>query len=87
MADDEPTSAELRLRRRHEAGLRFGCGPGGGEEPAEEEEARRLVEWRRHRLRTWTPAGCGDLRRALEMAASTLLLGFVLLVTPGELCF
>lgn len=51
-------------------------------------EDERLVEWRRHRLRSSpTASGSWHLRRSLEMAARTLLLGVVLLVTPGEFIF
>ena len=44
------------------------------------EEARRLVEWRRrHRLR-----GRWHLRCAVEVATSAVILGFMLLLTPGK---
>ncbi|XP_032453403.1 protein turtle isoform X3 [Nasonia vitripennis] len=44
------------------------------------DDDERLVEWRRPRLRS---SGSWHLRSALDMAARTLLLGVVLLVTPG----
>lgn len=47
-----------------------------------DKDDERLVEWRRPRLRS---SGSWHLRSALDMAARTLLLGVVLLVTPGEL--
>jgi hypothetical protein len=52
------------------------------EPPGEREETRRLVEWRRHRLRsTW---GCRDFRRFVRMAARTIILGVILFITPGK---
>ncbi|XP_011500323.1 PREDICTED: protein turtle-like isoform X3 [Ceratosolen solmsi marchali] len=69
--------------RRHEEELEMGLRLGRevADPPGEREETRRHVEWRRHRLRwTW---GCRDFWRAVEMATRTLILGLILLVTPG----
>lgn len=84
--EEEEEEADKLLLRRGEGNHRPGRRRRRG-------LVQQAVGWRRHPWRltspSWSCSGAGstsgrELWRALEMAATSLLLGIVLLVTPGQ---